>query len=184
MKEYIKTAIKMTTNIGTTGAISEFSRFVEKEITQYVHSDKMQIIVEFGGGHGNMTRAILERMHADSLLFTFEIHDEFIPILAEIKDKRLAIIHASATEVLKYVAPNSVDFLISTLPLNIIPKEIREDILQNGALSLKNKGFFSQALYIKRKEMMLQHFQTCTIVPTINFPFAFVHHCYNEKQSL
>lgn len=184
MKEYLKTAIKLTTNIGTTGAISEFSRFVEKEITQHVNPDKKQVIVEFGGGHGNMTRAILERMNVDSQLFTFEIHDEFIPILEQIQDRRLAIIHASATEVLQYVAHNSVDCLISTLPLNIIPKEIRQDILQNGALSLKNKAFFSQALYIMRKEMMLQYFQICNIEPTMNFPFAFVHHCYNEKELL
>ena len=127
MKEYFKTAIKLTANITTTGAISEFSRFVEKDITKYVDINKSQIIVEFGGGHGNMTRAILERMHPDSQIFTFEIHDDFIPILKEIKDERLHIVHNSATEILHYVKRNSVDCIISTLPLNIIPKEIEVD---------------------------------------------------------
>lgn len=179
MKEYLKTAIKLTKNIGTTGAISEFSRFVEKEITQNVTPDSPQIIVEFGGGHGNMTRAILARMHADSQLFTFELHDDFIPILNEIEDSRLHIIHDSAAEVLKYVEPQTVDCIVSTLPLTIIPKEIRRAIVGNAAVALKEHSVFSQALYTIRKDIINKHFKECSIEPMMNFPPAFVHHCNN-----
>lgn len=179
MKEYLKTAIKLTKNIGTTGAISEFSRFVEKEITQNVNPEQPQIIVEFGGGHGNMTRAILGRMHPDSQLFTFELHDEFIPILNEIADNRLKVIHDSAAEVLKYVSPNTVDCIVSTLPLTIIPKEIRTAIVGNAALSLKENAVFSQALYTIRKDIINKHFKECKIEPSMNFPPAFIHHCNN-----
>ena len=177
MKDYLKTALKLTSNITTTGAISEFSRFVEKEITQYVNPEQQQIIVEFGGGHGNMTKAILARMHPDSQLFTFEIQEEFIPVLKEIQDKRLHIIHQSATEVLRYVQKSSADAIISTLPLNIIPKDVQNEILTAAALCLKPLATYSQALYLLRKDMMLQHFGECRIEPTMNFPFAFVHHC-------
>lgn len=179
MKDYLKTAIKLTSNITTTGAISEFSRFVEKEITQNVNPEQKQIIVEFGGGHGNMTRAILGRMHPDSQLFTFELHNDFIPTLKEIDDKRLQVIHDSAAEVLKYVSPNSVDCIVSTLPLTIIPKEIRNSIVENAALSLKENAVFSQALYTIRKDIVNKHFKTCKIEPSMNFPPAFIHHCSN-----
>jgi phospholipid N-methyltransferase len=179
MKEYLKTAIKLTKNIGTTGAISEFSRFVEKEITQNVNPDEKQIIVEFGGGHGNMTRAILGRMHPDSQLFTFELHDDFIPILKEIDDSRLHVIHDSAAEILQYVQPKTVDCIVSTLPLTIIPKEIRMEIVGNAASALKESAVFSQALYTIRKDIINKHFKECSIEPMMNFPPAFVHHCKN-----
>jgi hypothetical protein len=47
MKAFIKTSLDFIKHIGTTGAITETSRFVEQQITAYVRKDIPQVLVEF-----------------------------------------------------------------------------------------------------------------------------------------
>lgn len=176
MKDFFKTAIEFTKNIGKTGAISESSRFVEKEITRNIDKNKPQFIVEFGGGHGNITKEILQKMHPQSTLITFELEAPFIEILSQIPDSRLQVIHASAENLLSYVMPASVDCIISSLPLTILPKALGKSILANSIVALKEGGSFHQFLYTIRLDKFKDFFEKSTIKPVINFPPAFVYH--------
>ena len=177
MKRYLKTVIAFTKTFGTTGAISESSRFVENEITKAVKPDTPQIIVEFGGGHGNITQMILSKMHPDSVLYTYEIEDEFLPFLMQIQDKRLHVIHDSAERLLQKVKPQSVDVVISSLPLTMIPKKVGFQILAKAKEALKPKGSYHQFLYTFQKGRFEKHFSKIKVRPVLNFPIAFIYHC-------
>ncbi len=177
MKNYIKTAVAFTKKMGVTGAISETSRFVEEEITRNINPKIPQMIVEFGAGHGNITQAILSKMHPDSTLFSFEVEKEFIPLLELIPDKRLHIIHGSAENILEKVKQHNVDVIISSIPFTIIPKEIGFTILAHACQALKPTGSFHQVLYTIQPLRFEKHFERVKIKPVLNFPIAFIHHC-------
>jgi phosphatidylethanolamine/phosphatidyl-N-methylethanolamine N-methyltransferase len=177
MKNYLKTAVAFTKKFGTTGAISETSRFVEQEITEFVKTNTPQTIVEFGAGHGNITQMILSKMHPDSTLYAFELEAEFIPLLQLIQDKRLHIVHDSADNILHKVKPHSVDVVVSSIPFTIIPKEIGFSILSKTREALKPGGSFHQVLYSIQIGRFEKHFSEVKIKPVLNFPVAFIHHC-------
>ena len=59
-----------------TGAISETSRKVELEICRYITKDKDVVVVEFGMGHGNITKEILNNISQNSILYAFEVKEE------------------------------------------------------------------------------------------------------------
>jgi phospholipid N-methyltransferase len=142
----LKTAFEFTKNLKITGALYETSKKVENEISKNVLSDTPQIIVEFGAGHGNITRAILNKMNPNSILYAFELHTEFCDVLTKIEDKRLRVINASAQYVDAYVT-EKVDCIISSIPFSFIPDEVLDDILKKSHLILSDTGTISQVLY-------------------------------------
>lgn len=177
MKKFLKTSIEYAKSIAITGALTETSRYVEEEITRAIDGRHPQTIVELGGGHGNITRIILEKMHPDSRLYTFEIMEEFIPILKGIQDKRLLVVNDSAEHILKYVHPESVDCVVSSLPITILPKDLENAILTQAHYALKPKGSFHQVLYSIQRNKFKKLYPHLQLKPTLNFPLAFVHHC-------
>ena len=98
----------------TTGAFSETSRFVVDNISKFVEKNKKQVIIEYGAGHGNITKGILDKMNEDSVLYAFEIHTDFCKQLEQIKDKRLRIKSSTIDQIMriKINSPNvgNLDF--------------------------------------------------------------------------
>lgn len=178
VRNFLKTSIEYVKHIATTGAVSETSRYVEEEITTFIKPNKKQAILELGGGHGNITKMILSKMHPDSILYVFEIKDEFIPILQRIQDKRLVVIHDSATNLFSYMKPESMDCVISSLPITIIPKEIEQEILLKAHQALSPTGTFHQVLYSIKTKKFNTLYADIHLKPVLNFPLAFVHHCF------
>lgn len=174
----LNTAIQFTKNILTTGAIGETSRDVEIEITKKVPSEPGKIIVEFGMGHGNITKEILEQMSPDSKLYSFEVKKEFCEhVKNEIQDDRLIIINDGAENISKHV-DGHVDAIVSSIPFTLFSKEKSELILGETYKALANKHFFSQILYSKiHTKKLASFFDECTIVKTNNFPAGFIYHC-------
>ena len=177
MAKFFKTALSFTKNIKTTGAIGETSRFVEEEITSQVFPDQKQLIVEFGAGHGNITKAILNKMHPESQLIAFEVEDTFLDELQKIKDSRLHLELISAGEIVNIAGAGAVDCIVSSIPITIIPKEIRNDILEKARQALKPGGTFTQVLYSKKLPLFKQYFNVIDCKLVLNFPPAFLHFC-------
>ena len=115
----IRNAFKYIKKIKTTGAISESSKYVTKEITHEINRNKPQLIVELGAGTGNITEIILQKLHPDSTLYCFEIEPQFYAKLEKITDKRFHLIKKSAADVTQYFEKSSVDVIISGLPLSL-----------------------------------------------------------------
>jgi len=178
----LKTAFQFTKNILTTGAIAETSREVEVEITKKIPSAPNMTIVEFGMGHGNITREILEQMSPDSKLYSFEVKKEFCDhVKNDISDDRLIIVNDGAENISKHVKI-PVDAIVSSIPFTFFSKEKSELILGETYKALAKDHYFSQILYSKIHTKKLEaFFDKCTIVKTSNFPAGFVYHCEKLK---
>ena len=95
--------------------------------------DKAKCIVEFGPGTGVFTNEVLKRMREDATLIIFETNPQFYDRLkAEINDDRAFIYNDSAEKVTEVIAEQgfkNADYIISSLPLAVFPKELKESIL-------------------------------------------------------
>ncbi|HAP01681.1 MAG TPA: hypothetical protein DCQ93_07140, partial [Bacteroidetes bacterium] len=73
------------------GAVMPSSRYLVREMIKPIDFSKAHLIVEYGPGHGNITKEILKKMLPDAKLLVFEINPPFIEELEKIKDNRLHI---------------------------------------------------------------------------------------------
>lgn len=172
----IKTAFEFSKKLGTTGALFETSKKVEVEICRYIVPDTPQLIIEYGAGHGNITKAILSKMNANSKLFAFEVHPEFCEVLKSISDERLSVINDSAQFVDKYVQ-SEVDCIISSIPFSFIPNNILTDILQKSRDILSENGTISQVLYSAYHiKWYKKFFSNVSYKILLSIPIEFIYH--------
>jgi phospholipid N-methyltransferase len=145
----IKTAFEFAKNITTVGAFKQSSPKVEHEITMKLDPTKDIVVVEYGTGHGNITQAILDRISANSRLYTFEINEKFCEHVAEkIKDDRLHIINDSAENVKKHIS-FTVDNFIASLPFTFFSNKVGRKIIDDSYELLRSSSYFSQYFYVK-----------------------------------
>ena len=177
----IKTAIEYTKNIVTVGAFRESSPKVEDEICSKLDSSQDVIVIEFGMGHGNITRKILDQLSPNSTLYAFEINEDFCNHVAEtIQDSRLKIIHDSAENVKNYFK-GSVDYIIGSLPFSFLPKKVGKKIITDSYDLLKSSSYFSQYLYVPfLGRRFKQVFDTHELVTIKNIPIEYVYHFRKE----
>jgi len=177
----LTTAIQFARNLRTTGALYETSRRVELEICQKITNDPNQTYVEFGMGHGNITREILDRISPSSQLYAFEVNSEFCQHVEEhVDDDRLIIINDGAENISQHVK-TKVDGIISSIPFTLFPAQKRRSILAIAKDQLKPEKFFSQVLYSSILTRLLTEFFPDTKVIKLNgIPVEHVHHCRNN----
>jgi phospholipid N-methyltransferase len=115
-----------------------------------VDFSRAKTIVEFGPGTGVITVEILKSMREDAKLIVFEINDGFINKLKKIPDPRMDVINDFAENIethLKARGIEKADYIISSLPLALIPKETEYAILHSVKNSLDPQGAFVQYQY-------------------------------------
>ncbi|MFT4567180.1 MAG: phospholipid N-methyltransferase [Saprospiraceae bacterium] len=183
IKSKLKTAVEFAKSLRTSGALYETSRKVEIEITSHISDKPNQVYIEFGLGHGNITREILSKMHESSVLYSFEVNEDFCNhVKEEIKDKRLRIINDSAERLGDHV-DQQVSGIVSSLPLTIIPKEMRYVILDVTFKILEAGGYYSQILYSKRMlKRFIKIFDEVNVIKNINIPMEYIHHCRKTNE--
>lgn len=174
----ISKALSYIRNIKTTGAVYESSRYVSKSLTEEITPTKTQIVVELGGGSGNITAQILAKLHPDSKLYCFEIDPDFFMQLQRIKDPRFHLIQGSAAEINQYFQSGSVDIIISGLPLSLFSDSERTRLLVDCYSLLKVGGVYRQFLYSVRKKYFSSIFDHMETGIAINFPPAILYSCY------
>lgn len=176
--ERIKAAIRLTKNIRTSGAINQTSRRCQIEICSKVSKAPNQVIVEFGAGPGNITREILSKIHSTSRLYSFELNTEFCEDLrVKIDDERLLLINDSAANLAKHLC-EPADAVVSTLPLTIIPRDIREQIINAAHVQLKPQSYFSQIQYSRVLQgTITDRFEDIERHTIFTFPMENVYHC-------
>lgn len=177
---FFKEAVK---NYKTSGTIVPSSRFLANKMLEDIDFCKAKVIVELGPGNGAITRHILEKLAPQTTLVCFEINDAFYEELQNIEHSQLVVLKKSAekvVEVLQQLGFNNADYIISSLPLTIIPKEISNSILQASYKVLKESGLFLQyqysLTYYKKLKTVFGENITLNFEP-LNFPPAFVYKC-------
>lgn len=163
------------------GAVAPSGKFLVNSMCNKIDFENADVILELGPGTGVFTTEILKRAKKDAKIILFELNEEFYQLLVEkFDDPRLEILYRSADEiedVLKERNIDKVDAILSSLPLTVIPKEIKEKIVQQSFNSLKEKGIYVQYQYsLNAKKLLESTFGKLKLgfVP-INVPPAFVY---------
>lgn len=165
------------------GAISPSSKFLMKRMVAPIDFQKADVIVELGPGNGVFTKGILERMKQTTKLFSFELNTPFYEhINATISDDRLILINDTAEKIDEYLAKHGigkVDYIVSSLPFTVIPKEIKLPIIDKCVKQLKDDGMFIQFQYsLNAKKLLSSKFSQVKLdFAALNFPPAFVYKC-------
>lgn len=127
------------------GSVIPSSRFMERNIVEYMDVPSARLIVEFGPGTGGTTRAVLKAMSPDAKLLCIELNQDFIPILQEIKDPRLIVHNGDVErlpEILQEYGLDQPDAVFSGIPFSTIPEEKADTILRQVYKSLSPGGRF------------------------------------------
>ncbi|MEM6769219.1 MAG: methyltransferase domain-containing protein [Bacteroidota bacterium] len=166
-------------NFRSTGAIASSSPALVKRLVENLPEDRPLTIVELGPGDGCVTKAILAKVSPGSRVTAFEINPAFVAQLGDIKDERLRVLPVGAETVTEYFAPGSVDFVVSSLPLSMIPQSVKEDILKQARIVLGPDGEFFQYQYALQDYSLLKdYFSRVSVSFTMaNLPPAFIYSC-------
>lgn len=171
----------------TSGTLVPSSRFLADKMLKSINFKKANLIVELGPGDGAITKHILQRIQPNTTLICFEINDSFYNELLKIEHPQLIVLKTSAEKVAEEIAKHGfkeADYIVSSLPLAIIPKEISQNILKKSYDILKEKGIFVQFQYSlnyfkKLKKVFGSKNVTIKFEP-LNIPPAFVYKCVKK----
>ncbi|MEL7160473.1 MAG: methyltransferase [Bacteroidota bacterium] len=166
-------------NFRSTGAIASSSPALVKRLVEPLPAGRPVTVVELGPGDGCVTRAILEKLHPGSRVTAFEINAAFVAKLGAIEDARLRVLPVGAERLSEYFAAGSVDYVVSSLPLSMIPQEVKEEILRQARVVLGPEGRFYQYQYALQDYSLLKdYFHRVSVSFTVaNLPPAFVYTC-------
>jgi len=177
---FFREAIK---NIRTSGTVVPSSKFLVKKMLAGIDFKTARVLVEFGPGSGIITKEILNRMHPDARLFCFEINAVFYNHLSNYNHPQLIMVKTSAADIRKVIQKHGfeqVDYVVSSLPLAIMPSDVSLEILENTHDVLRSNGGFIQYQYSLQnkkdvKKVFGQHVSIQFV--TLNVPPAFVYFC-------
>lgn len=165
------------------GAVAPSSKFLGKKMYGGIDFSKVNCIVEFGPGTGVFTKEILKRLKPDACMIIFETNPSFFAKLKqEIDDPRAVILNESAEKIGEYLAienQDKADFIISSLPLTVFPKELKENILKGAVDNLSKNGQYIQFQYsLNAHKLLKTKFNSVKLAfSLINMPPAFVYKC-------
>lgn len=179
--------IQHIANIRTSGTIAPSSAFLVRRLLDGVDFARARHIVELGVGTGCVTREILRRMRPDARLLCLEINPVFVELCSGIRDPRLTLMEACATDlpdILEREGLDGVDAVVSSLPLSIMDDELVERILDVSRDSLRPGGRFLQYQYsLSQRARLDRRYQDVGVGFTVlNVPPAFVYSCAREAR--
>jgi len=156
-----------------------------KRMVSYVNFDKVEVVIELGGGDGVITKHILQNMRPDAKLIVFELLPELAAILNEINDDRLIVVNDSAEKIKEYLDVNNLgkaDAVFSGLPFVNIPKPIGYSIVEACRDNMKKGSFYVQFHYSTLVSNMYREvFGNLRYgFVAMNIPPVFIHICTKE----
>lgn len=167
------------------GAVWPSSKYLIYQMIKPINFSKAKLIVEYGPGTGNITKALLENMLPDAKLIVFEINNSFINGLNKIPDKRLTIFNCPAEKADQVLAKHHLglpDYVVSSLPLAIIPNNTVTRILASSFAMLKTGSAMIQFQYspssLGRFKRVFDRVEV-KFAP-INVPPALVYVCWKK----
>lgn len=181
---FFKEALK---NIKTLGTVTPSSRFLSKRMLKQIDFSKAEVLVELGPGNGAITKHILKQLSPNATLICFEINDNFYSQLQQLQHPQLIVLKLSAEKMidaLKKMNIYQVNYIISSLPLTIIPDEISDEILLKSFEILEDKGVFIQyqysLTYFKKLKKVFKKSISLSFEP-LNIPPAFIYQSKKVK---
>lgn len=175
-------SINLIKNIRTTGTIAPSSRILIRHLLAPIDFAEARCIVELGPGNGCVTRALLQRMHPESVLVCLESNTDFVTRLHAMEDQRLHVYNACASSIgriLDELDIEQADHVVSSLPLALIDDDMVNSILAGVGSNLHPGGRFLQYQYsLANYGDMKPFFKDVKLDFTLrNLPPAFVYEC-------
>lgn len=177
-RHFFKTYLKERKQIGSW---MPSSRFLVKKMCKKIDFSSAVNIIELGPGTGVFTKEILSLARKDAKIFVFELNEDFYKLLQnKFKDDRIILVNRSAEhleDVLNEHGVQKVDAILSSLPLAVIPDEIKKNILDSAYLVLKQGGKYIQYQYtLNAKKLLEQRFGKLKMsFASFNIPPAFIY---------
>jgi phospholipid N-methyltransferase len=137
-------------------------------------------VIEFGGGQGAVTLQILKRLPENGRLTSFEINPSFCEDLQSINDPRLKVVNDDAANCERHI--ESVDYIVSSLPLRIFEKSHRKRILEISSKSKKYVQLQYSPFLRKRLESYFKNVRTKFVLR--NIPPAIIYICETSTKSI
>ena len=173
--------LELYSNLSTTGAVSFSSRALVNKMLSYTDIGHAKLVVELGGGDGSITQGIIERLSSEGELLVFEINRSFCDSMEkQFPQANIRIICDSAENIDKYLGGRKADFIVSSLPFIILPKEVTDNILSKSRDSLAPRGKMVIMTYSYHLKKLFKRFFTHLEVKFTfrNLPPAFVMICH------
>jgi phospholipid N-methyltransferase len=181
--EFIKESLK---NIKKVGTVFPSSKHVVEKMVAPINFEEKLIILELGSGSGVITKRLLEKMSCNSKLLCFETNKKFYQELKKINDNKMILINQSAEKMKEYLDKyeiEKVDYIVSSVPLLSLPKEVTNKILSISVEILGCSGQLIQLQYTKLLAKKLKSYYNQIYIqftPKYYLP-AFIYTCHNQK---
>ena len=165
------------------GSVVPSSKFLSKKMLDHLDFSSAEFVVELGPGTGVFTDRIIEKLGKDTTLLVIELNDTFYKDLkSRITDKRVHIKKGSASDLQKFMnelKTVQADFIVSSLPLAVIPDILRKRIVLEANAQLNDQGEFIQFQYsLQSFKLFKKVFNKVSVRPCLfNMPPAFVYSC-------
>jgi len=130
-------------NPKSVGAVVPSSTQLAEQMVEALPADAT-VVVEFGGGTGPVTKAVLDSGFAPENLYVFELSEQLYHHL-ENQFPTVNIIHACASDIVQLDC--AVSGIVSSLPLRSLPDSIVNEILTAALQKLRPGGYFVQFTY-------------------------------------
>ena len=182
--QFIKESLK---NLKEVGTIFPSSKFVVTKMIEPINFEEKLTILELGPGSGVITKKLLEKMSSDSQLICFETNKKFYEELKKINDNKMILINQSAEKMKQYLDKyeiEKVDYIVSSVPLLSLPKEVTNKILSISVEILGESGQLIQLQYTKLLAKKLKRYYNqidIQFTPKYYLP-AFIYTCHNQKK--
>lgn len=168
------------------GSVVPSSKFLSRKMLDHLNFKSAKLVVELGPGTGVFTERIIEKLGKDCTLLIIELNDKFYKDLKKrITDKRVYIRKGSASDLHKFMKELNIekaDFIVSSLPLAIIPSTLRKRIVIEVNHKLEKNGEFIQFQYsLQSLKLFKKVFKQVSIRHCLfNMPPAFVYSCKKQ----
>ena len=175
-------------NIKTVGTVTFSSKYLVNEMIKAIDFREARYLVELGAGNGCITKGLLDRMHPDARLLSFEINERFCGMLHNLNDKRLTVACESAEKLEDYLNADQqqyADAIVSALPMVWLPDELNNKVLDVIMRRLKPGGHFIQLSYKRDTQDKFKHlFPDLEVHFTpLNLPPAFAFVCTKKPEA-
>lgn len=181
-----------------TGDILPTGKYLVREMLKSIESYKSPLrIIEFGGGEGALTAAIVEKLEnsrIDYSFLSFEINPRFVEANRErfLNNGELRgsvhIIEDNVENTIKYLTDgrygmSEADYVISSLPLSHFSNRKTLEVLNTAKKGLRNGGVFTQYQHFRTRLNVVRDIFPDIRVSFVpwNFPPAFVYTCKKRE---
>jgi phospholipid N-methyltransferase len=155
------------------GSAVPSSRKMVERLLEPVDWSRIRLLVEYGAGTGQLTRAALERMNPAARLIALDTSPGFTRYLRRaISDPRLRPVTASAADIGLVLADeglSGVDCILSGIPFSTMPRETARQIMDATAQLLTPDGLF------------IAYQMRAAIEPLVHARFARVRRAYEWR---